>query len=41
VPALLPDGSAAPTSISRTWEARGDIIKSDIFELEASEVEEN
>jgi len=41
VPALLPDGSAAPTSISRTLGARGDIIKSDAFELEASEVEEN
>lgn len=41
VPALLPDGSAAPTSVSRVLEARGDVIDSKIFELEAKEVEED
>jgi NADH-quinone oxidoreductase subunit J len=41
VPALLPDGSAAPTSISSTLEARGDIIASEPFELTANEEEEN
>ena len=33
VPALLPDGSAAPTSISATLKARGDILESRSFEL--------
>ena len=41
VPALLPDGSPAPSSISATLEARGDMIDSKIFELEVKEVEEN
>jgi NADH-quinone oxidoreductase subunit J len=33
VPALLPDGSAAPTSISATLKARGDMLESRSFEL--------
>ena len=33
VPALLPDGSAAPTSISATLKARVDILESRSFEL--------
>lgn len=33
VPALLPDGSAAPNSISATLKARGDILDSTQFEL--------
>jgi len=33
VPALLPDGSAAPTSISATLKARGDMLDSRSFEL--------
>jgi NADH-quinone oxidoreductase subunit J len=33
VPALLPDGSAAPNSISATLEARGDMLDSKRFEL--------
>jgi NADH-quinone oxidoreductase subunit J len=33
VPALLPDGTAAPTSISATLKARGDILESRSFEL--------
>lgn len=33
VPALLPDGSAAPTSISATLKARGDMLESKSFEL--------
>jgi NADH-quinone oxidoreductase subunit J len=33
VPALLPDGSAAPTSISATLKARGDMWESRSFEL--------
>jgi NADH-quinone oxidoreductase subunit J len=41
VPALLPDGSAAPTSISATLEARGDIIATAPFELTNQEEEEN
>ena len=41
VPALLPDGKPAPTSISRVLEARGDVIESKIFELEAKEREED
>jgi NADH-quinone oxidoreductase subunit J len=34
VPALLPDGTAAPTSISATLKARGDIIESANFQLD-------
>ena len=41
VPALLPDGSAAPTSISATLEARGDIMATAPFELTSQEEEEN
>jgi NADH-quinone oxidoreductase subunit J len=41
VPALLPDGSPAPTSISATLEARGDMLSSKPFELEVKEVEED
>jgi NADH-quinone oxidoreductase subunit J len=33
VPALLPDGSAAPASVSATLKARGDVIDSRKFEL--------
>ena len=33
VPALLPDGSAAPNSISATLKARGDMLESTQFEL--------
>lgn len=41
VPALLPDGSPAPTSVSRVLEARGDVIESRIFELEVKDREED
>jgi len=41
VPALLPDGSAAPTSISPTLQARGDMIESAPFELAPTAEEEN
>jgi NADH-quinone oxidoreductase subunit J len=41
VPALLPDGSPAHTSISATLEARGDMIASAPFELGETEEEEN
>jgi len=41
VPALLPDGSPAPTSVSATLDARGDMLSSKPFELEAREVEED
>ena len=41
VPALLPDGTPAAASVSRVLEARGDVIDSKIFELEAKEVEED
>ena len=41
VPALLPDGSPAPTSVSATLDARGDMLSSKPFELEAKEVEED
>ena len=40
VPALLPDGSPAPTSVSQTLRARGDIIASSGFALEALEERE-
>ncbi|CAB4729147.1 unannotated protein [freshwater metagenome] len=41
VPALLPDGSPAPSSVSATLEARGDMLTSKPFELEVKEVEED
>jgi len=41
VPALLPDGSSAPTSISPTLKERGDIIDSAPFELAPNVEEEN
>jgi NADH-quinone oxidoreductase subunit J len=41
VPALLPDGTPAPTSISATLKARGDMLDQKIFELEVKEVEED
>jgi len=34
VPALLPDGSPAPTSISATLKARGDMLESSQFQLD-------
>ena len=34
VPALLPDGSAAPTSISATLKARGDVLDSSAYQLD-------
>jgi NADH-quinone oxidoreductase subunit J len=34
VPALLPDGTPAPTSISATLKARGDMIESSQFQLD-------
>lgn len=34
VPALLPDGTPAPTSISATLKARGDVIESAPFQLD-------
>jgi NADH-quinone oxidoreductase subunit J len=34
VPALLPDGSPAPTSISATLKARGDMLESSPFQLD-------
>ena len=39
VPALLPTGKAAPTSISAVLEARGDMIESSKFELHQEEEE--
>ena len=41
VPALLPDGTPAPTSISAVLEARGDMIESGTFALQPQEEEEN
>lgn len=41
VPALLPDGSPAPTSVSQTLRARGDIISSSGFELKSIEEQED
>jgi NADH-quinone oxidoreductase subunit J len=41
VPALLPDGTPAPTSVSATLDARGDMLSSKPFELEVKEVEED
>lgn len=37
VPALLPTGQAAPTSISKVLEARGDIIESAIYQMKPDE----
>jgi NADH-quinone oxidoreductase subunit J len=34
VPALLPDGTPAPTSISATLKARGDVLESEQFQLD-------
>jgi NADH-quinone oxidoreductase subunit J len=34
VPALLPDGTPAPSSISATLKARGDVIDSSSFQLD-------
>jgi NADH-quinone oxidoreductase subunit J len=39
VPALLPDGTPAPTSVSRVMEARGDVQSSTAFELKGDESE--
>ena len=41
VPGLLPDGTPAPTSVSATLEARGDMLTSKPFELEVKETEED
>ena len=41
VPALLPDGSPAPTSVSQTLRSRGDIIASSGFALEVLEEQED
>ena len=41
VPALLPDGSPAPTSVSQTLRSRGDIITNAGFALEAIEEQED
>lgn len=41
VPALLPDGSPAPSSVSPTLRARGEIIGSSGFALEALEEQED
>jgi NADH-quinone oxidoreductase subunit J len=40
VPALLPTGKAAPTSISNVLQARGDIIESATFQMKSEEEEE-
>ena len=41
VPALLPDGTPAPTSVSQTLRSRGEIITSAGFALEAIEEQED
>jgi NADH-quinone oxidoreductase subunit J len=41
VPALLPDGTPAPSSISATLDARGDMLTSKPFELEVKKAEED
>lgn len=41
VPAVLPDGTPAPTSISAVLAARGDMIESAAFALKPEEEEEN
>jgi NADH-quinone oxidoreductase subunit J len=40
VPALLPSGNPAPTSISAVLEARGDMIESSDFQLKKETEEE-
>jgi NADH-quinone oxidoreductase subunit J len=40
VPALLPDGTPAPSSISATLKARGDVIDSGQFQLDTTVAEE-
>lgn len=40
VPALLPTGQAAPTSISKVLQARGDMIESATFQMKPDEEEE-
>jgi NADH-quinone oxidoreductase subunit J len=40
VPALLPTGKAAPTSISNVLQARGDMIESATFQMKSEEEEE-
>ena len=40
VPALLPTGKAAPTSISNVLQARGDMIESTTFQMKSEEEEE-
>ena len=39
VPALLPTGKAAPTSISKVLQARGDMIESANFQMQEEEEE--
>ena len=41
VPALLPDGTPAPTSVSQTLRSRGDIITNSGFALESLEEQED
>lgn len=41
VPALLPDGTPAPTSVSQTLRSRGDIISNSGFALESLEEQED
>jgi NADH-quinone oxidoreductase subunit J len=41
VPGLLPDGTPAPSSVSATLDARGDMLTTKPFELEVKEVEED
>jgi NADH-quinone oxidoreductase subunit J len=38
VPALLPDGTPAPTSISATLKARGDMLESSQFQLDVVDI---
>jgi NADH-quinone oxidoreductase subunit J len=37
VPALLPDGTPAPTSISATLKARGDMLDSSQYQLDKND----
>jgi len=41
VPGLLPDGTPAPSSVSATLDARGDMLTTKPFELEVKKVEED
>ena len=41
VPGLLPDGTPAPSSVSATLDARGDMLNTKPFELEVKELEED